>query len=247
MLPRGRRLPQGSRVSLPPINMSSPRTRPSITPPRTRPSTNPPESRANAQSSSHDSANAQETSRDPAIFLGQAWEELTRGQSFMDEAAPPGMNPSNHEESSRQLIRAFINDSRFYPHDLSNDIPSPPSFNTDFAQEEYADEAEVNRNRKRKRLGSFDNSGHRYPPYGHKGQVVPGLLQLDVIDVNTHEGNTCKDARYQANILRRSWSIYATQTDHCDVILAHKEKVPFSLTKIVVKVPTTTTYRAPSV
>ena len=135
-----------------------------------------------------------------------------------------------------------------YLLDPLNGIPHPPSLIPDPTMEEYAGEAEMNRQqRKRKRLASEDVSAHQFAPYGHKGQVVPGPLKLEVVDVNTHESNTCKDTLYQANILRRNWSVYATQTDHCDVILEHKAQVPFSLTKLVIKVPIATTYRQPSV
>ena len=144
--------------------------------------------------------------------------------------------------STANLDEAFL----FHP---SSDVPHPPCISPDPVQEEYAGEAEMNRRQRKRRrleLASGEVAAHQYLPYGHNGQVVPGPLQLDVVDVNTHESNTCKDSRYQAKILRRNWSVYSTQTDHCDVILGHKERVPFNLTKIVIKVPIASTYRQPS-
>ena len=191
-------------------------------------------------------ADAHETSRDPAN-VSSSFERSSRRQTFEDDSSRLGMSPPTLEDFPRGIAHSYIIDAVLYSPELPNDIPGPPSLNADIAQEEYAGEAETNRQRKRKRLASCDISAHQYSPYGHRGQVVPGFLKLDVVDINAHEGCATKDANYQANMLRRDWSIYITQTDHCDVILAHKGKVPFSLTKIVVTVPLAATHRTPSV
>ena len=227
MPPSDNPFPQADRPNLPSTNNLSSRT---------PASTSQSEGRSNTQATPRDSTSV------PSSYTGSSIM-----QAAEDSLSRLGTSSQSLGEFPRGVARSYIGDEGPYSLVFPNEIPSPPSLNADIAQEEYAGEAEMNRQRKRKRLASWDISAHHYPPYGHKGQVVPGLLKLDVVDVNTHEGNTCKDANYQAHILRRNWSIFATQTDHCDVILAHKGRVPFSVSKVVIKVPTTTTYRAPSV
>ena len=76
--------------------------------------------------------------------------------------------------------------------------------------------------------------------YGHRGQVVPGPLKMEI---------HCCDGGYYAeplghvrnyaaeNVLRNDKSVYCTERNKCNIILRHQGETTFCLKKIIVKAP----------
>ncbi|KAI4189939.1 MAG: hypothetical protein L6R41_001124 [Letrouitia leprolyta] len=77
------------------------------------------------------------------------------------------------------------------------------------------------------------------PNYGYRGQVVPGLLRMEIVfcDGGLHEYG--KDKYRPENVLHNDLSVYCTRSSKCDLVLRHEGGAPFCLQKLVVKAPET--------
>jgi len=132
-------------------------------------------------------------------------------------------------ETASQHMRALLNDSQ--------SILSHQSL----AAEEYAGEAETNRAIKRRKIDmGISNSGFPGFSYGHRGQVVPGelILEIESCDGGTLEGYGTSAASYSAaNVLKNDNSVYCTKGNRCNLILRHQGATPFSLTELSIKGP----------
>ncbi|KAL8707828.1 MAG: hypothetical protein Q9220_007182 [cf. Caloplaca sp. 1 TL-2023] len=111
----------------------------------------------------------------------------------------------------------------------------------DIVSQEYSGEAavnEANRQRaKRRRLNDGLLAKDFGPQYGHRGQVVPGPLRMEIVfcDGGMHE---CGDQQYcPENVLRNNLSVYCTRSSKCDLVLRHEGGAAFCLQKLVVKAP----------
>ncbi|KAL8953236.1 MAG: hypothetical protein Q9222_000889 [Ikaeria aurantiellina] len=111
----------------------------------------------------------------------------------------------------------------------------------DIVSQEYSGEAavnEANRQRaKRRRLNDGLLAKEFGPQYGHRGQVVPGPLRMEIVycDGGLHE---CGDQQYcPENVLRNDLSVYCTRSSKCDLVLRHEGGAAFCLQKLVIKAP----------
>ena len=123
--------------------------------------------------------------------------------------------------------------------------PIPRIGSPDVAAREYLVEAQVNReNRwraKRRKLDADDNS--RATPafrYGHKGQVVPGKLKMQIVSCDGGQYTEPNgDSSWANNVLDDDSTVYCTKGNRCNMVLGHLGNMPFSLSKIVIKAPRT--------
>ena len=127
-------------------------------------------------------------------------------------------------------------------------IPYPPVpriGSPDVTTREYSGEAQVNReNRwraKRRKLDVDDNN--RITPafrYGHKGQVVPGKLKMQIVSCDGGQYTEPNgDSSWANNVLDDDSTVYCTKSNRCNMVLGHLGNMPFSLSKIVIKAPRT--------
>lgn len=123
--------------------------------------------------------------------------------------------------------------------------PVPRIGSPDVATREYQGEFQMNReNRwraKRRKLDVDDNN--RATPafrYGHKGQVVPGKLKMQIVSCDGGQYTEPNgDSSWANNVLDDDSTVYCTKSNHCNMVLGHLGDMPFSLSKIVVKAPRT--------
>lgn len=110
------------------------------------------------------------------------------------------------------------------------------------AAQEYFGEAEVNRQRaKRRKLdGDTFSSKFRGFSYGYRGQAVAGPLNMEIVrcDGGVHPNARGPLEEYSArNILRNDKTVYCTKVSKCNIILRHQGETPFALKKIIIKAP----------
>ena len=126
------------------------------------------------------------------------------------------------------------------------DQPIPRIGSPDVAAREYLGEAEVNRQRKRRKIGHEERpvgvgmNGFRY---GYRGSVAPGPLRMELVScdgglLHTDVSRTVREY-VPDNVLRNDRSVYCTNANRCNIILRHKEETTFTLSKIVIKAPAT--------
>jgi hypothetical protein len=123
--------------------------------------------------------------------------------------------------------------------------PVPRIGSPDVATREYLGEAQVNReNRwraKRRKLDVDDNNrGTPAFRYGHKGQVVPGKLKMQIVSCDGGQYTEPNgDSSWANNVLDDDSTVYCTKGNRCNMVLGHVGNMPFSLSKIVIKAPRT--------
>jgi hypothetical protein len=92
---------------------------------------------------------------------------------------------------------------------------------------------------KRRKLDSDDHrEGLSGFSYGHYGQVVPGLLKMEIASC---DGGSYYDdngeSSWPGNVLLDDSSVYCTKKGNCNLILKHRGGAPFSLKRIVIRAP----------
>ena len=122
------------------------------------------------------------------------------------------------------------------------DRPIPRIESPDISAREYSGEAEVNRRRaKRRRLDSDSFAeGFKGFSYGHRGQVVPGPLKMEIesCDGGLHADAARHGREYlPENVLRNDKSVYCTDRSNCNIVMRHQGQTAFCLTKLVIKAP----------
>ena len=142
-------------------------------------------------------------------------------------------------------INPHRNSLQFGPTSFGLDLPEPSlprRTSVDMNLAEYSGEAEVNRRRKRPKLGDeFSTIRSRGFRYDWKGRAAPGRLKMEIHECNggLHSGAAAQDCgRYkQENILVNDQSVYCTEANKCNIIMRHGEEACFSVTKLVIKAP----------
>lgn len=100
---------------------------------------------------------------------------------------------------------------------------------------------------KRRKLESDDNrEGPRGFGYGQYGQVVPGMLKMEIASCDGGTYEPTGESSWPENVLRNDPSVYCTKSDRCNLVLRHRGEAPFCLKKIAIKAPKTG-YDAPCV
>ena len=99
----------------------------------------------------------------------------------------------------------------------------------------------VRRRSKRRKLDhdplAASNNGFSY---GHRGQVVPGPLKMEIhcCDGGYYAESLGHVRNYMAeNVLRNDKKVYCTERNKCNIILRHQGETTFCLKKIIVKAP----------
>lgn len=91
---------------------------------------------------------------------------------------------------------------------------------------------------KRRKLDTDDNREEfRGFNYGQYGQVVPGMLQMEIASCDG--GSYDPDSGYSRpeNVLENNTSVYSTKEARCNLVLCHRGEAPFCLKKIVIRAP----------
>lgn len=91
---------------------------------------------------------------------------------------------------------------------------------------------------KRRKLDSDDRRGEGFT-YGHYGQVVPGLLKMEIASCDGgvyYDDGTDLSSR-PSNVLVDDSSVYSTRQSRCNLVLRHRGETPFCVKKIVIKAP----------
>jgi hypothetical protein len=75
--------------------------------------------------------------------------------------------------------------------------------------------------------------------YGHRGQVVPGRLKMEVMSCDGGEYNqsTAYGLYPIQNVLKNDKSVYCSERSRCNLLLKHIAEMPFSLEKVVIRAP----------
>ena len=146
-------------------------------------------------------------------------------------------NPGTVQQAVERLNEASSNLSSLL------DQPIPRIGSPEVNAREYSGEAEVNRRRAKRRKLDDDLSyaGHlRGFRYGHRGQVVPGPLKMEIVscDGGLHTEAARHGREYwPENVLRNDKSVYCTDNNKCNLILRHMGETTFCLKKLVIKAP----------
>jgi hypothetical protein len=175
-------------------------------------------------------------------------EDRDRDTTTLASPLPSAPTPSNAGVSPSSLVRsrrrAFRPSERLtrnqrerlgqsatsYTPSRSSPLPETPD---PAAHRDYRSRA------KRRKLddGSYDDEP-KAMVYGYKGQVVPGQLKLEIANCDgeyqdPHGSNTS----WPQNVLQDDNLAYCTKGDRCNMVLKHSGGMPFTLTKVVIKVP----------
>ncbi|KAL8813111.1 MAG: hypothetical protein Q9200_000527 [Gallowayella weberi] len=186
-------------------------------------------------------ANPVPSSQAPTSALRSRAQRMPHNTSFPWLQARGRENRALHGAS--QTMQAAVDRlNRASSHiSLALDQSAPRTRSPDINSQEYSGEAvvnEANRQRaKRRKLNDGVLAKGFGPSYGHRGQVVPGRLRMEIVfcDGGLHEFGEekyCPD-----NVLRNDLSVYCTRSGKCDLVLRHQGGVPFCLQKLVIKAP----------
>jgi hypothetical protein len=91
---------------------------------------------------------------------------------------------------------------------------------------------------KRIKLRHDNNLGFPGFNYGYEGQVVPGLLKMEIVGCDGGEFLPTSSISYRAeNVLKDDKSVYCTKSPRCNLMLRHQGESLFHLDSIVIKTP----------
>ncbi|KAH8702581.1 hypothetical protein BGW36DRAFT_373140 [Talaromyces proteolyticus] len=150
----------------------------------------------------------------------------------LEEAATRFVN--EHFPGSESPLRLFNLSPSPYP-----EPHNPPSWDDPPPRSESPGSLGTRWRAKRRKLDSDDHrEGLKGFTYGHYGQVVPGLLKMEIesCDGGTYYDEN-GDSSWPGNVLLNDASVYCTKKSNCNLILKHRGETPFSLKKIIIKAP----------
>ncbi|KAJ5474879.1 hypothetical protein N7475_004445 [Penicillium sp. IBT 31633x] len=91
---------------------------------------------------------------------------------------------------------------------------------------------------KRRKLDADDNREEFQGfNYGHNGQVVPGMLQMEIASCDGGSYDPDSGCSRPENILDNNTSVYSTEKDRCNLVLCHRGEAPFCLKRLVIRAP----------
>ncbi|RMD41493.1 hypothetical protein DV735_g3654, partial [Chaetothyriales sp. CBS 134920] len=171
---------------------------------------------------------------------------------------PAGLSPSNLVRTRRRAFRPSERLTRSMRQRLASTadsiIPSPSSSSvpplprplsphprSDSAQRDYADSSHDRDARTRAKRRKLDDGSYDEQPkaltYGHKGQVVPGQLRLEIVSCDGGEYARMPVNSWPQSVLEDNASVYCPNSNRCTILFKHWSGMPFALTKIVIKAP----------
>ncbi|KAI9837514.1 MAG: hypothetical protein M1819_007165 [Sarea resinae] len=138
------------------------------------------------------------------------------------------------QEAGQRLAEASSSISALLEQPISN-----PSL--DLRSQEYSgDDFSRRRSKRRKLDNESSESGLRGFSYGHRGQVIPGPLRMEIAscDGGNYSEDSGRGRTYGAeNVLKNDKSVYCTESNRCNLVLRHRGETAFCLEKIVIKAP----------
>ncbi|RMZ83589.1 hypothetical protein DV738_g945, partial [Chaetothyriales sp. CBS 135597] len=171
---------------------------------------------------------------------------------------PAGLSPSNLVRTRRRAFRPSERLTRSMRQRLASTadsiIPSPSSSSvpplprplsphprSDSAQRDYPDSSHDRDTRARAKRRKLDDGSYDDQPkaltYGHKGQVVPGQLRLEIVSCDGGEYARMPVNSWPQTVLEDNSSVYCPNSNRCTMLFKHSSGMPFALTKIVIKAP----------
>ena len=168
---------------------------------------------------------------------------------------PPTANPNRPRAtpSERYLRRsqARIREQRSADMDAAADLPRASGdapYSNSFLMSNTNPHArspivEINseRRNKRRKLEHDHNTTPEYTcyKYGHKGQVVPGRLRMEIVscDGGEHRKENSPGLYRVQNVLRNDKSVYCSESSQCNLLLKHMGEASFALEKLVIRAP----------
>jgi hypothetical protein len=97
------------------------------------------------------------------------------------------------------------------------------------------------RRHKRRKLEHDASGATEYTcfKYGHKGQVVPGRLRMEIVscDGGEHRRDNPPGLYRVQNVLRNDKSVYCSESSQCNLLLKHMGEASFALEKVVIRAP----------
>ena len=143
-------------------------------------------------------------------------------------------------DSLQQAVARSNEASSSLSTNLTHPIPNLGS--PGISAREHSGEAEIGRRRPKRRKihGESLSAGFKALSYGHRGQVVPGPLKMEIVSC---DGGLHADAAHHGkeywpdNVLRNDKSVYCTHSNKCNIIMRHQDETAFCLKKIVIKAP----------
>lgn len=128
--------------------------------------------------------------------------------------------------------------------DPLSDLPTNSPFNlSNPTTRRRSPTVEVNRERrhKRRKLEHDTSAISEYTcfKYGHKGQVVPGRLRMEIVscDGGEHRKDNPPGLYKVQNVLRNDKSVYCSESSQCNLLLKHMGEASFALEKVVIRAP----------
>lgn len=173
---------------------------------------------------------------------------------------PPTANPTRPRAtpSERHLRRSRIRDQPSADMDAIPDFASllgdMSAHNDPFARSQPQPQlrpslrtrsppidVSTERRHKRRKLQHDTPGANAYTcyKYGHKGQVVPGRLRMEIVscDGGEHRKDNSPGLYRVQNVLRNDKSVYCSERSQCNLLLKHMGEASFALEKVVIRAP----------
>ncbi|KAJ5466696.1 hypothetical protein N7539_009425 [Penicillium diatomitis] len=166
------------------------------------------------------------------------WDSQQTGSgSGTDNNLNTNSDPSRPTTTYRSLRRRTVRPDLRSASNLTDPVSFPPLM----PQSASSSSGRDSQGRlKRRKLDADDNSeGLRGFNYGHKGQVVPGPLKMEILSCDGGTFDPEGDSGFPENVLLNDQSVYCTKSSRCNIVLRHRGEAPFCLRKLVIKAPRT--------
>ncbi|KAL4800944.1 hypothetical protein BDV19DRAFT_352391 [Aspergillus venezuelensis] len=157
----------------------------------------------------------------------------------------PNSNPSDFSRSVNRASRSRLsrgNDRvgrarRNRDSILDQPVPALDSTSTLPLEPEHDQQMDGLRVKRRKLESDDSREGFQTLRYGQYGQVVPGILKMELASCDGGTYEPVYETSGPENILSSDSSVYCTKSDRCNLILKHRGEAPFCLNKLVIKAP----------
>ncbi|KAF1942107.1 hypothetical protein EJ02DRAFT_184691 [Clathrospora elynae] len=173
----------------------------------------------------------------------EAADNLSRRPPTANPNRPRATPSERYLRRSQARIRADL-DSATDMMDSLSDVPITNPFtlaNTQPRPRSPTVQVNSERRHKRRKLEHDTSRATEYTcyKYGHKGQVVPGRLRMEIVscDGGEHRRDNPPGLYRVQNVLRNDNSVYCSESSQCNLLLKHMGEASFALEKIVIRAP----------
>ncbi|KAI2722688.1 hypothetical protein CBS147332_3617 [Penicillium roqueforti] len=144
------------------------------------------------------------------------------------ERARTSLSPESHS------LRHRLPWQTFRPPSPDGSLSRSPSFMPPSGQSGRDGQGRM----KRRKLDTDDNREEfRGFNYGQYGQVLPGMLQMEIASCDGGSYDPDSGCSRPENVLDNNTSVYSTREARCNLVLCHRGEAPFCLKKIVIRAP----------